>query len=353
MSLSIHSMEASAAGVARLGALFAGNHDPKDARALGWRYLRNPTGRVFVELALDEANGAVAGAYCVSPALFKLGPETVLGVQSIDTLTDSAYRGRGLFQRLAQSSYDRCAAADAALVYGFPNGSSAFGFFERLGWTRMDPVPFLVRPLRLRYLLARLGAPPSVLDRTPRRALIGSTTDVVPPPGRELRVITEFDESFDALWTSFSADVGVAVHRSASYLRWRFSENPIGRYKTLAIFERGELIAYVIFRVAEKHGGRVGYVMELLHRPGRHADASIALRQALVEMARSEVDVVLAWCLEHSANRAAYRRQGFVTLPERVRPIELHFGARHLRGSNVAVCNRRSWYLSYCDSDTV
>ncbi len=356
MSLTTHAMEATEADVARLGALFAENDDPKDARALRWRYLENPTGRVFVDLAIDPGADTVAGAYCVSPARFRVGGKKVLGVQSIDTLTDARYRGRGLFQKLARSCYDRCAEGGAALVYGFPNGNSAFGFFERLGWTRLDPVPFLIRPLRARYVLERvterLGAPAWLTERLPQAPLL-ATADVAPPRGQEIRVETEFGDGFDAVWEAFAGDVDVALERDQGYLRWRFTANPIGRYKTLALYERGEMIAYVIFRVADKHGGRVGYVMELLHRPGRQAEARLVLRQALVESARAGADVALGWCLDASPNRAAYRGEGFVTLPERVRPIELHFGARHLASGQTAVCNRRSWYLSYCDSDTV
>ncbi|MGE0791772.1 MAG: GNAT family N-acetyltransferase [Sandaracinaceae bacterium] len=345
-------MQPTDSDVARLGELFQRNDDPKDMKALRWRYLENPTGRVFVDLALDDAQEAVAGAYCVSPAYFRLGGRRVLGVQSIDTLTDARYRGKGLFQRLAQSCYGRCAEQGASLVYGFPNQHSAFGFFERLGWTRLDPVPFLIRPLRAQYLATRMRAPSWVVDRLPRVPL-ASTADVSPPRGQELRVVEEFDEGFDRLWAEFARDVDVALERDSAYLRWRFSANPHARYKTLAVFERGEMIAYAVFCVADKHGGRVGYVMELLHLPGRWNEARLALRQAVVEIARAGSDVVLAWCLDSSPNRRAYRAEGFLTLPERVRPIELHFGARHLESSEVAVCNRKSWYLSYCDSDTV
>ncbi len=43
-----------------------------------------------------------------------------------------------------------------------------------------------------------------------------------------------------------------------------------------------------------------------------------------------------------------------MTLPERLRPIELHFGARALDASLEAVVyDAARWYLSYADSDTV
>ena len=76
--------------------------------------------------------------------------------------------------------------------------------------------------------------------------------------------------------------------------------------------------------------------------------------RVIAEMARAGADVALAWCLSHSPNVSCYYRTGFVPFPERFRPIELHFGARAFDKSvEQVVGDRRSWYLSYLDSDTV
>lgn len=343
-------MAATEADLERLRRLFESNADPKDLRTLRWRYLQNPTGQVFVDFGVS--GDRVAGVYCVSPVHLKVGAQVALGVQSIDTLTDADFRGRGVFRLLAERTYQRCTDAGARLVYGFPNGSSAFGFFERLGWTRLDPVPFLVRPLRLGYALRKL---PRLRERLPK-ALPDPALFANPPKlstGQELRVVLEPDEEFDALWAAFARDIPIAVHRDAGYLRWRFFDNPSAAYKTLGLYDRGQLIGYVIHRVADKHGGRIGYVMELMHRPGAVEDGRALLQAALSEIALAGGELALAWCLPHAPNAAAHRLAGFAPLPVPLRPIELHFGARHLATSNAPVGNRESWYLSYADSDTV
>jgi hypothetical protein len=71
-------------------------------------------------------------------------------------------------------------------------------------------------------------------------------------------------------------------------------------------------------------------------------------------MAADGADAVLAWAFGHSQNAKAYSKVGFVPLPERLRPIELHIGVRPLNESLTEVLSdRRNWYISYCDSDTV
>src|SRR5699024_1108381 len=78
------------------------------------------------------------------------------GSQSLDTLVAPEARGQGLFNKLASQVYDEAKNRDIAFVYGFPNGNSAHGFFNKLGWVNLDPVPFLVLPLRSRYILSKL-----------------------------------------------------------------------------------------------------------------------------------------------------------------------------------------------------
>ena len=94
--------------------------------------------------------------------------------------------------------------------------------------------------------------------------------------------------------------------------------------------------------------------VELLHEPGDDATGIALLRAALRAMASDGADAVLGWSFRHSPNYEAYAEAGFLPLPERLRPIELHFGVRPLNESLGPMLRDRShWYISYCDSDTV
>jgi GNAT superfamily N-acetyltransferase len=335
----------------RFAACFEANGDPKDVRHLRWQYREPPVGRTYVDAA-EDASGRLGGIYAVFPTRFRLGDRVVTGVQSLDTLTDEHHRGKGLFTKLAKRVYDRCTTDDVALVYGFPNGSSAHGFFEKLGWTRLDPVPFLVRPLSVRYLLRRARVPEGLaglvpagwptLRRAPRLAA-----------DEEVAVTLQVDEAMAAVWTGFATQVRAAVERDLPYLRWRLSR-PKGGYKLLVFRRGGAVLGWTALTVLDKHGGRVGYVMELLYPPSEPRIGEALAHAALDEMRASGAEVALAWCLDHAPNRDAYRAAGFRTLPQALRPIELHFGVRALAApADAALANRENWYLSYLDSDTV
>ena len=113
-------------------------------------------------------------------------------------------------------------------------------------------------------------------------------------------------------------------------------------------------MAFCAHTTVDKHGGRVGYILELLYDPGLHVAGAALLANALARMASDGADAVLAWCFGHSPNARAFRKTGFLPLPSRLRPIELHVGVRVLDESlSELLTDRRSWYMSYCDSDTV
>lgn len=353
MPLVTRPMQPTESDLSAYKACFDANHtSARDARTIAWLYQRNPVDQTFVNFAIDQATERVAAIYATMPVWAQIDGKRVLAVQSLDTLTDKDFRGAGLFKSQAQAVYKRCTESGVAFVYGFPNGNSAHGFFNRLGWTPLDPLPFLFLPIRPAYFLKRLGVPERVLDhvpdvRRPFRALPRLASN------EEIRTVETFDASFDQLWSEFSAGVRFAVVRDAAYLRWRMSK-PAEDYMVVALRRAGEMIAWVAYTTTNKHRGRVGYVLELLHKPGEDNAAAHLLGHAVRDMARNGADVIMAWNLDSSPNHPAYRKVGFRGLPERVRPIELHFGVRGLAAaSDLPLGNRDNWYLSYLDSDTV
>lgn len=333
--------------------LFDRNGSGRSLAHLQWQFIANPTGRLNVEFAQAEGSDRLAAIYATMPVDMLIQGKVHAACQSLDTLTDAAFRGRGLFVKMARSAFERAEVEGDACVYGFPNGNSAHGFFERLGWSRLDPVPFMVLPLRLNYLLRRLPRIGAGLAHLPAIPLSFLRPPRL-PSHREFRPITRFGPEVDGLWAQFAAGTPVAVHRNASYLNWRLVDKPEEKYQRIGLFENGELRGFAAWCVKEKHGGRIGYVLELIHQPGAESVGRALLEYVIADLKASDAEVVLAWSLEQSPNHGAYRRVGFRTLPERLRPIELHVGVRPLRAPAQAnLGNRLNWYLSYLDSDTV
>lgn len=352
--LQVRPMRAEAAELDRFAEVFAKNGVDKVKAQLQWQYLRAPEGRVYVDFATPaDDEDRIAGIYAAFPLRVKLHGEVREAVQSLDTLTDSDFRGQGLFLKLARGVYDRCREEQVAFVYGFPNDSSAHGFFRYLDWTNLDPVPYLVRPLRTRWLARRLPKVGALAARLPDLPL---PRPAVPrlPTSDEIRSFSTFTAEFDDLWADFAQDVHIGVVRDAKFLSWRFASRPKTPYRSLAYYSQGRLEGFVTFLLHTPHDAPVGAVMELIHRSGRVDVGAALLATALDTLASEGAEVALTWNLDTSPNHAAFRKAGFLKPPRSMIPGQLHFGVAALDApADAALANRDSWYVSYADSDTV
>jgi GNAT superfamily N-acetyltransferase len=315
---------------------------------LAWKFEQSPAGRGVLALALLD--GAIVGINGFAPATLRRRGMTGPGFQSLDTVVDPACRGQGVFTGLVNAFYEAAPTLGATVLYGIPNENSAGGFFGKLGWTRLAPPPYMIKPLNAGYFASRLlGEHGRVLDPLPL-----SLTRT--PRGAEKAVrITRFDDSADALWAAFSAEISCAVDRGCAMLNWRLFDCPAAEYETWGVLDAdGGLRAFVSTHVSDKHGGRIGYIMEAMAHPDAEADLTMLLRRAVHAMRLDRIDAVLAWSGKQAPNHRAHRRTGFLPMPEWSRPIHLAFGARVLdEDTALGRANLGGWYLSYLDSDTV
>lgn len=309
-----------------------------------WIYSEVRGERPFITFA--EAAAITAAMYATVPARFIVNGANILATQSIDSMVDSRFRGAGLFTLLARQAFKDMTAEGMSFVYGFPNGNSFHGFIKHLQWRSLDPIPFLFRPISMGYAMGKILP---TLRRFPLR---------IPALGRRgrTRKVDELpaQEAVDRLWLAFSDGLGVARIRDFEYLCQRYQKHPRATYHYRILEDAGELLGLVIYCAEEKHGGKVGYLMEMMCLPGRADVAKSLLTDAVADMAALGCDGVLAWCFSHSPNYREYLRQLFLPLPVRLRPVEMHFAFLPLLPSTPsAIGDRAEWYLSYSDSDTV
>lgn len=294
-----------------------------------------------------QDNNSLGALYAAVPKPFVVDGASVVGYQSLDTLVDAKCRGQGLFQKTALTAYDEISKSDYPLIYGFPNGNSFHGFKKYLDWKFLDPVPFLVRPIKVNYFFKKIYIAKFFnWFKIPSLSFHSS-----------VQIIDKFPEENELsnLCESFLKTYSVGVRRSFSYLKSRFSDIPGKKYRYCVLRNLNQIIVgFGIFCVEEKHGGKIGYIMEIIHLQDEPSIVRPLLAKMVNECALAGCDCVLAWCFPHSTSYLSYLANIFIPLPVALRPIELHFGVR-IFDSKLAgvILNRKNWYVSYLDSDTV
>jgi predicted acetyltransferase len=325
------------------------NGSPKKLENIEWQFFKSTKKKGFVNIAFDEINQKVAAIYAISCVKFKIGKELFLGTQSLDTITDINYRGKGLFISLAKDVYEKAKQNEVKFVYGFPNGNSIYGFQKKLDWEVLDPVPFMIKPIKTSYFSRKI----SVFKWLPNFNVSFSKYK----ESYKFRIEENFSfpEMVTPLWESFANQIEVAVQRDKKYLDWRYIQKPFENYKIAHCYsENNTYLGYIVYAIKEKHGGKIAYIMELIFDLKSQKAGRKLLQYAIDQIKKDNADCILSWCMDHSPNYNVFKKEFFFKLPGKFRPIELHFGARAFNKELAPIINNRNnWYLSYSDSDTV
>lgn len=101
-----------------------------------WLYADNPCGRVVgMDAWFDEV---LAAHYVCVPTRVSVFGREVNALLSLNTVTHPDFRGKGLFTKLAESTYQVAAERGFAMVYGVANANSTPGFIRKLGFQLVD-----------------------------------------------------------------------------------------------------------------------------------------------------------------------------------------------------------------------
>jgi GNAT superfamily N-acetyltransferase len=300
------------------------------SRAIDWAFGGNEA--AFAVARLDDK---VVGISSYIKSDMQFGTSHGTGYQAVDSFVAPEMRGKGLFTRLAKTYADHAQARGADLLWGFPNDNAAPAWFGKLDWTNHGQAPFLIKPLRAGYFLRKLrlgGDFPLTLGRD-----------------QNLEPINSIGVWADELWDRFSTGIGCATIRDGAFLNHRLFDAPHAQqYRVVAdTASRGG--ALVATREAEKHGGRIAYIMEAMGGSSLRG----LLNSELSRFRDRGGELALAWAFPWSPNYSALRRSGFIPLPERIRPIHIGFGGRVMSPQALPAQQQKKWYLSYLDSDTI
>lgn len=327
------------------GRLFAREGFHRSSDYLRWAH-RSNVGQGWAALARDRArNSEIIGVMALMPTQLRAGAESYRGFQAVDLVVDPIYRGRGVFMGLGAALLEGAASLGADVVWGFPNESAAHAWFERFNWVRLGPVPYMIRLLRSGFVLGRIVP---LLERVNVRL----APRLRPIPG--LRSVQRFGPEVDRLWQAFATGTGCAIDRGAGWLNWRIFERPDTEYRTVAVFDGKDMVAFVTSATVQRYGGLIFYVLEALCR-GKERNPLLTrlLEHEVANAADLGADAALCWCSAAAPNRPAYLRAGFLPLPEWTRPTKTYFGVKPLRPLPQGMTSKNGWYLSLLDFDAL
>ncbi len=116
---------------------------PKSEAFFIWKHQKNIFGKSKTLLALEE--GKIIGLRTFMHWNWVRGNEVLKAVRAVDTATDPAFQGKGIFRTLTLSAVESCKADGIDLVFNTPNPISMQGYLK-MGWTTAGRMPLFAGP---------------------------------------------------------------------------------------------------------------------------------------------------------------------------------------------------------------
>ena len=214
---------------------------PKTEAYFSWKHEQNPFGRSKVLLAIEDEK--IVGLRAFMHWRWVGGRESFSAVRAVDTATDPAFQGKGIFKKLTLQAVDECKAEGVDLVFNSPNPVSMQGYLK-MGWHSIGRLPIYIG----------LG---SFLPGKYSQEAINSAYHRY-----DVQVALE---NFDPKLTLSTSAEALHTNIDHKYLKWRYQDCPVSKYGAVIkkgkygfVFRLKRVSRFIEFRICEawtEHAG--------------------------------------------------------------------------------------------------
>jgi acyl transferase domain-containing protein len=257
-------------------------------------------------------NGKLVAHHGAIPVQLTVGDERIETAWFVDTVVLEGHRSRATGARVILDSAD---AFPVGLSLGQTDQMRRIAL--RLGWVQVAPLQTFQLLLRPERVLADKLNP--VLTRV-AAAVVGGRQEVKrrlsrrPSVALDVHHVERFDERHDALWTSVAGGYDCAVTRDASYLNWKYVDQPGQCFVRLGFEAAGRLAAVAVLAIdapGEIYRYRRAFIVDLVVPSSDGALVAGVLDRIRAHCQSAEVDAIVFHVINPALERAA-ASYGFV-----------------------------------------
>lgn len=316
-----------------------------------WIYEGNPAGKAKVWMVKHSETGECVGITALFQRKFSVKGESIVAWIAGDFLVNQLHRTMGPAIMLQRSIISAVEKKDMEFIYGFPN-KAAEPIMKRVGFRSIGSLTRLVKILKTTSQLRKLGLHKywirllsPFLDFALK--LISVETWYRTKKGFVCEELKDFDERFDQLWAEERLRFAAAGERTASFLRWKYLEDPDDANKVFGVFDSSGSVlkGYIVYCFKENSIE----IRDFIFSPDRKAIR--VLMTCFLRHARSIAsESIVIRFLENNNITKKMKRFGFI---KRKSSGNVYFYCNDLeRNKKTLFGNADSWLLMRSDEDT-
>ncbi len=264
---------------------YADNPRMSDVHFWDWHFLENPhveADNLPIWIAVN--NHEIVGQLAATPVKLKVGNAEKPAMWILDLIVRPDFRRRGLGKKLVAEAENFC-----PLGLGMNTAEQhSTALLESCGWTMFGKVPRYTKLLFPGEALKEIAS--VKILRSVANAIFALRRPRIKSDlfGKNLRLIENFDASFNDLWRESAAQWTCAVVREADFLNWQYRNQPNKKYDVLAYYENEKLRGYAVlyFRKPEANGALPkAAISDLCYHPSKPAQTIDALLGGALQIA--------------------------------------------------------------------
>ena len=247
-----------------------------------WKY-NTPWGKA--KLAIARVNDRIVGGVSMLPFHAICQGQLYKVWHTGDVAVLPEFQGRFFFNQSMTAL--RNEVDDDTFIFGFPNHNNLSGA-KRAGFPGLKELCFFIKPVLFK------GFSPGLMPDT------------------------KFDFPQDVYADALAAKGGAMLHRTATYMNWRYVDRPKGNYMMYNYESNGIIEGNIVTRVATVKGIRLLIVMEYNYVK---KNAIRYLNRFLAQTARA--NKCIAAVLVSSSQQNYIGGSGFMKLPDKLQPRKI------------------------------
>ncbi len=320
-----------------------------------WKFNENPLADYHLISVAETRDGKLVGMYPLLVMEFKVKEEFVRVVQTVEISVHPEFRGPITIRRLKNLSKQLALEKGAKFGFGLPTQVHARVGRRLMNYNFLGVFPILCLkivgqfPIKRRKLQRIFEILVSPFSRIYHSYCFSSWAKEEKRKSGSIEIVEldGFDSDFDRLWEEISREYPVVNHRSSSYLRWRYSKNPMADFTIIGAKRDGHLTGYLIYTTHVVDGEQSGIIFDFFCGEG-NPDGKLLLREGLLMILKERVKAIRCGALTHTSIYRYLEELGFRTLS--TSPL-INFEVLDDDLDAEAMGDLNLWYLSYGDTD--